>query len=530
MELVPSHCHQLLKSEMKKPNILVFMTDQQNGRTILPDSECRAITPVLDSFREDAVTFSRAYCPAPHCCPSRATFFTGLMPSEHGVWNNVCVTNALSRGLRENVRPWSQDLCGAGYQLHFAGKWHASNHQQPRQYGWNHVHPENMCHGDGLSLEAQERQAYDREIAHLRRHAVAEPDTSSRRPGEIHRPGQTPYVHFGGIEDPWLKIHFPGGDEGDPFNDRTVVDAAQKRLEQLLAQSDEAPWCLFVGTLGPHDPYIPPRSFLDWYNDQEVQLPESFDDPMADKPALYRRTRQVFSQLTREEHCDALRHYLAFCSYEDSLFGNLLATLKEANAYEETLVIFVSDHGDYAGDHGLWCKGLPAFLSAYHIPAVVKMPGHGGPRGVVCDALVSLADFGPTLSDVAGLPVRDDVFGTSLLPFLVGEPSAPRRESLVFQTNGNEIYGIQRSVLTDDWRFVFNGFDFDELYDMRSDPDQMVNLAMRPEFRPVVHEMYRLLWNFALTHGDHLVNDYIFTALADFGPAIASTPGVLSQP
>jgi arylsulfatase A-like enzyme len=509
---------------MKKPNILVFMTDQQNAGTILPGSRNRAITPVLDSFRENAVTFSRAYCPSPHCCPSRATFFTGLMPSQHGVWNNVYVANALSRGMRENVRPWSLALRDAGYQLHLAGKWHASNYQEPRQYGWNHVYPENMCHGTGLSLEAQERLALDREIAHLRRHAVAEPDTSTRRPGEVHRHGQTPYVHYGGIEDPWLKIHFPNGDGEDPFNDRTVVEAAEQRLEDLLAEPEGEPWFLFAGTLGPHDPYIPPSSFLEWYDGQEVQLPDSFADPMTDKPALYRRTRKVFSQLSREEHREALRHYLAFCSYEDSLFGRLIAKLKAAGAYEETLIVFLSDHGDYAGDHGLWCKGLPAFLSAYHIPVCVKMPGRDGPRGTSCDALVSLADLGPTFSDAAGLPARDEIFGRSLLPFLLGDPSPSRRESLVFQTNGNEVYGVQRSLLTEEWRFVFNAFDFDELYDLRRDPDQMENLAAKPEFRPVVKEMYRRLWEFALAHQDHLMNDYIFTALADFGPGIAGLP------
>ena len=114
---------------MKRPNILVFMTDQQNGGTVLPGNPWKAVTPVLDDFRGDAVSFSRAYCPSPHCCPSRATFFTGLMPSQHGVWNNVNVANALSRGFRGGVNPWSVDLAEAGYGLHFAGKWHASNSQ-----------------------------------------------------------------------------------------------------------------------------------------------------------------------------------------------------------------------------------------------------------------------------------------------------------------------------------------------------------------------------------------------------------------
>ena len=96
-----------------RPNILIFMTDQQAGSTLLP-GRMKARTPVLDAFREDAVTFSRAYCPSPHCCPSRATFFTGLYPSQHGVWNNVNAANALSRDWKPHIRPWSLDLREAG--------------------------------------------------------------------------------------------------------------------------------------------------------------------------------------------------------------------------------------------------------------------------------------------------------------------------------------------------------------------------------------------------------------------------------
>lgn len=504
---------------MKRPNILIFMTDQQNGATVLPGSPIKAITPVLDAVREDAVTFSRAYCPAPHCCPSRASFFSSLMPSEHNVWNNVGVVHAHSLGMRDSVRPWSLDLQEAGYGMHFVGKWHASNYQEPADYGWEAVHPKKMCPGAGLSPDEQKDLAYDRALTHLKNHASSTPGESRRR-GEVRRPGMTPYVHYGGVEDPWLRNHFVDGDADNPFGDRTVTDAAGRRLDALLEADAPEPWCLFVGTLGPHDPYIPPPQFLDWYRDTKITLPETFDDPMLDKPALYRRTRNLFRDLTHEEHVEALRHYLAFCSYEDALFGDLIACLKRAGAYDETVIVFLSDHGDYAGDHGLWCKGLPAFLSAYHIPAVVKLPGNAI-RGTTCDALVSLADFGPTFAELAGTSMPGEVTGTSLLPLLYGTGATSWRDALFFQTNGNETYGIQRSVMTDRWRFVFNAFDFDELYDLKEDPEQMRNLAEDPEHRPILEGMYRRIWDFALTHKDELLNDYILTAMADFGPAIS---------
>ena len=498
----------------RPPNILVFMTDQQRACSVLPGHPYKALTPCLDAFREEAITFPHAYGPSPHCCPARATFMTGLMPSQHGVWHNVTVGNAITRGLKPGVRPWSQDLRAGGYHLAFAGKWHVSNHQQPQDYGWEHLFPASMCHGAGLSPAQQERAARERD---LKSFATAAPaaDAPERYPAEIVRAGWTRYAHYGTQQHPLLAPHFRDGEEDNPFGDRTVVD---KAINYLDGARDHAPWCLFVGTLGPHDPYIPPQRFLDLYRDTEFPLPATFDDRMEDKPALYRRTRDRFDQLSPAEHQEAIRHYLAFCSYEDWLFGRVVEQLKAQGMYEDTLILYVSDHGDYLGDHGLWCKGLPAFLSAYHVPAIMKVPG--GPQGVVRNEFVSLADFGPTFLDAAGLSSPTAFAGQSLLPLCADDTPAAWRDALFFQSNGNETYGIQRSVLTEKWRFVYNGFDYDELYDLEQDPEQITNLARDPAYRPVIQALYEKLWTFGLAHEDHLFNDYIMTALADYGPGM----------
>lgn len=492
---------------MSKPNILIFMTDQQRACSVLPDDPYKAITPVLDEFRKEATTFTKAYCPSPHCCPSRASFMTGLMPTQHGVWHNVNVGNSITRGLKERIRPWSVDLKEAGYRMLFSGKWHVSNFQQPRDYGWEHVFPESMCWGEGKSIEEQERDCIARELAYLKEHKVNEP-SGERVAGEIKRAGQTPYIHYGDKTNPFLAQYFRGEGDENPFNDKTVVEAALDKMDSL---GSDQPWCLYVGTLGPHDPYIAPKRFLEWYEGRTFLLPDTFDDPMVDKPALYRRTRDRFNQLPPEEHQAAIKHYLAFCSYEDWLFGRVVEKLKERGEYDNTLILYVSDHGDYLGDHGLWCKGLPSFLSAYHVPAIMKLPGQT--QGAERDEFVSLCDFGPTFLEVAGVGSPVDFAGQSLL-------SGKRRDALFFQSNGNETYGIQRSIVTDKWRFVYNGFDYDELYDLENDPGQMKNLAADPAYETVKKEMYMRIWKFGLEHEEHLVNDYIMTALADFGPGL----------
>jgi len=112
------------------------------------------------------------------------------------------------------------------------------------------------------------------------------------------------------------------------------------------------------------------------------------------------------------------------------------------------------------------------------------------------------------------------------MPLMTAEEvSEDWRDALFFQTNGNETYGIQRSIVTDKWRFVFNAFDYDELYDLENDPGQVRNLAPDPAYEAVKQEMYTRIWEFGLAHDELLNNDYIMTAMADYGPGIAVQKG-----
>jgi hypothetical protein len=137
------------------------------------------------------------------------------------------------------------------------------------------------------------------------------------------------------------------------------------------------------------------------------------------------------------------------------------------------------------------------------------------------DAFVSLADFAPTLTEAAGGAADESLTGASLMPFLQDRAPARWRDDIQTQCNGVELYYTQRSVMTRDWKYVFNGFDFDELYDLRRDPHEVHNLAAEPQFGPVVREMCGRMWRFACREGDSAINPYITVGLAPFGPAEA---------
>ena len=172
------------------------------------------------------------------------------------------------------------------------------------------------------------------------------------------------------------------------------------------------------------------------------------------------------------------------------------------------------------GEHGLWAKGVPCFRGAYHVPLIMRWPGEIEDPGRAVDELVSLADIAPTLLEAAGVPPDREFVGRSLLPFLSGE--TPEWRDMIFtQTNGNELYAIQRACFNKAFKMVYNGFDYDELYDLTRDPHELKNVVDEPEYRETVRQMMKRIWQFAHATGDTCVNPYIMVRFAQYGPALA---------
>jgi arylsulfatase A-like enzyme len=243
---------------------------------------------------------------------------------------------------------------------------------------------------------------------------------------------------------------------------------------------------------------------------------------MADKPRIYQRMRSMrFGQLTDREVREGIRHFWAYCTYLDDMFGHLLHALDQTGQADDTLVLFTSDHADYAGDHGLFAKGIPCFQGAYRIPAVIRWPKTVRNAGSQVGAFVSEADFAPTFLDAAGIHPERTFTGASLMPFLRGETPPNWRDAIHTQCNGVELYYTQRSVMTQDFKYTFNGFDLDELYDLRVDPHEMHNLASNPAYECQKRRMVQRMWTFAHDEDDSAINPYITVSLAPYGPAEA---------
>jgi len=500
-----------------RPNILVFMSDQQRGDVALPTHPLQP--PHLRRFAVEGVQFTHAYCPAPHCCPSRASFFSGLYPSRHGIWNNVLNERARQKTLNPGIHLWSEDLAAAGYEMAYTGKWHISATERPSDRGWGEL--------AGVNCVAGHRHGPTWE--YYRSLAGQDPrSTASQRPsGHILRPG------WGDI-----RVYGTSEDSANGAADETTVAAAEAwlRARSPDAAANDQPWCLYVGVHGPHDPYLVPASCLDRVPMENVSLPANFSDDLADRPGIYRRLReQVFGQLSPAEWRELVRHYWAYCLQVDDWFGRVLTALDASGAAGNTLVLFCSDHGDYVGDHGLLCKGIPCFEGAYHVPAVMRWPGRVTAPGRTCDAFVNLVDFAPTFLAAASIPLERACTGQSLLPLLTTSVvPADWRDAVFTQCDGVELYYTQRSVRTRDWKYVYNGFDFDELYDLRTDPGETRNLARDPAHADTLHALCARLWRFAHETDDTVFNHYWTVGLAPLGPAsafeLSSTPFSVARP
>jgi len=499
----------------QRPNILIIQTDQQRWDVSEPDHPCK--TPNLDRMVREGLRFSNVFPPMAHCCPSRASFMTGLYPSQHGVWNNTHNSSRFSSGLNKGVETWSEKLKQAGYRLAFSGKWHVSADENPRDRGWD----EGTV--DAGAIEGDDFP-WDRNYEDWARHEPRDTPEHARRKGQICKPGWGDWQMFGTREEHEPE-YSPNPDSPwrDGRGDCRHLDAALSQLEESMA--GDRPWCQYVGFNGPHDPYIVPQRYRELYDPDKLELPASWNDALEGKPEYCKRLKRRFDQLSEYEKRECLAHYYGYCSMIDDMLGELLAKLEAASQLDRTIVIFCSDHGDFMGEHGLTCKGIPPYDGGYKVPLLIRAPSLIQSPGRRVDSLVSLMDICPTLVELSGseLPNAKSIRSHSLLPFFARSvPPENWRKALYLQCNGTEVFYMSRSVRSSKWKLVYNPVAYDELYDLENDPDERINLAERSEYADTKKDLYRQLWMLASESEDtQIASEYHTVSLADHGPKLA---------
>ncbi|RME69915.1 MAG: DUF4976 domain-containing protein [Chloroflexi bacterium] len=465
---------------MPPPNLLFLMTDQQRADTIEPHTPCQ--TPNLDRLAARGVQFRRCCAPNPICSPTRASLMTGLLPHSHGMVDVTHAVEPYRASLQPGLPFWSQVLHEAGYYTGYFGKWHIERSNRLEQFGFD---------------------VYDVEQYHQLA-GLVEHRGPLLRQGVVRQKGYRDFLLYGVVDAPV--------EEAPEYR---LYTAGIEFLQQAAARPDR-PWALFLSTEAPHDPYVVPEAYFRRYNPADIPPPASFADDLSGRPGIYRRIQQVWRQLDWPRFAEATACYYAACSLIDDQVGRILDILDRLGQRENTIIVFTSDHGDYMGAHRLMLKGIPPFEEIYRVPLVFSGPGIAAGRQV--EQIVSLLDVGATLVELTlGKPFPGH--GQSLAALLAGQSTSRAAEAFA-ECHGQRFYYTQRILWRENYKYVFNGFDEDELYDLQADPHEMHNLAQETAYRPVLEDMARRMWAIIRETGDrNMLNaQYGMFRFAPVGP------------
>ncbi|WP_299844877.1 sulfatase-like hydrolase/transferase [uncultured Jannaschia sp.] len=466
---------------MTQPNILWICTDQQRWDTISALGFAGVRTPNIDALTETGTAFSQAYCQSPICTPSRASFLTGMYPSATQVQRNG--NDHFPPHLTLIPRVFQK----AGYRTGLIGKLHLSAAQR---------RAETRPAEDGYDEFYWSQYPY--------------PETGAPDDAKVAHDYHNWLTEKGVDVEAAFAFASEALAEGMPTEHHQTTWAGE-RAKRFVTDHRDQPWFLSINLFDPHPPFDPPAEYMARVDPETVPMPLWQDSDAAH----FDRFRGVDMQTTnpvdprikpedgkafsipegRESHdtppdsYDARRikaAYFAMIELIDDMVGDLMATLRETGQERDTLILFMSDHGEMLGDHGLLYKGCRFYEGLVHVPMLISWPEKTEPG--VSDALVELVDIPATLCDAAGLDVPYQNQGQSLWPLLTGAVPRDRHKDRVLSEFWDAISFPgsigSRGTMYFDGRYklaLYHDAREGEIYDLHSDPDEFDDLWSKPE-------------------------------------------------
>ncbi len=434
-----------------KPNILFIAIDDLNDWVGHLGGHPQAKTPHIDRLASRGVSFTKAYCNAPLCNPSRVSLFSGILPSNSGVYGNgemmrdkIPDTVTLMQYLRKE----------GGYSVQGGGK---------------------TFHGSGPYDEA----SWD---------YYNQPPRKRRLVGKGDE---------GLVEDAWAPWGPLDVEDSEMFDVKNVDWAISE-----LQKPHDKPFFLACGFTKPHMPWYVPQKYFDLHPRENIILPETLDNDRDDLPYWGKKFAQEVHDVSGarnfathgEDHDMVLKHhqweravqsYLATISFVDAHMWRLLDSLEASEHADNTIVVLWGDHGWHLGEKQHWRKHA---LWDVTTRTTLIMAGHESiQQGQLCDRPVSLIDLYPTLLELTDVSKREGLDGQSIVPLLKN----PNRlwDKPVLMTFGYKNHAVQ----TGRWRYIQYNDGGQELYDHLTDPHEWTNLANDPKYRTVIGNLKRSL-------------------------------------
>lgn len=435
--------------EPKRPNVLILMSDQHRPDWLTCGGVNTVPTPNIDRIAAQGVRFTRAYCPYPVCAPSRMSFLTGLHAHHHGVTDNRVTLDWRRRTMAHAFRD-------AGYVTGLVGKMHFLD-------GHSHGFDFRLGFNDWLMYLGPKVRHFADEIASYPGYEKLIYDTGSGLP-DID--GLWP-----GDRSPWIGTATPKRTLASDLSTEDQFDSfVARETSKLIRRYQDQPFFLVAGFLKPHAPFHPPREFAERFPADRVALPNAGD--LSQYPEHVRTAAARFHAMGEQRLRMIRAGYCGNLQFVDTCIGEVWRTLEDKGLADDTIVVYTSDHGEMAGEHGLFQKFV-FFEPSAGVPLIVSYP-RKLPRGQVSQALVEYLGIYPTVAELAGLKSPFQIDGTSFASLArdpsLGGPDAAFAEYALS-------WAPRYMVRTRRYKYNFNEGDRPELYDMEADPGEYRNLA-----------------------------------------------------
>lgn len=467
-------------AEKQKKNILIVMSDDFNYWTKLQGYYPQVKTPNIDKLASKGIFFSDAQCSSPVSNPSRNALWSGFRPSTTGIIGNDYGYIRDTPGF-ENIVTMNQYFKNNGYWLYGAGKlYHAG-------FGT----------GDNTEVDIANWSAFSNQF-------------SGCAGGD--------FLSWQSPDDPAFKYSV----NPDPLTDKNcgdhkiALDAASVITNYSTSANKDKPFFIACGFLRPHLPWNVPKQFYDLFKTDTIQIPKGYKS--GDLLDTGEGTTATHTGIVAAgKWKEAIHMYLAALALSDYNAGVVLDALEKTSYKDNTIVVFMGDHGWHLGEKERWGKAS-VWDASGRTTLVIYDPSAKG-NGQICKKVVSLQDLYPTLVEMSGLPIKTDIEGNSIAA-LFENPAKTDWNKPVIATRQID------KIKTDKWCYVrdANSTSKNMLYDVENDPYEFDNLYKIPQYASVISRL-----NTQLDSMINIGNDLKTKLLVNykFVPKVLTIPGIL---